>query len=156
MDAATGAGGPGGAARVLNHAPEGLLEAEVLDGLQGIVGIHADADGFTRRVNGEVQRLWEEPNAYHRNAAGRLQATDGKIASIRAAIGNGLGDARWENTRLEELFADEERIADKAILRDAPPEIDAKTAMSHRGQPRKVLAHDRPGERKGFVQTWVD
>ena len=138
------------------YVPKDQIEGEVIEGLGELLGACADPKGFTRQVNEELRRLWEESTGYDPRAAKKLEAIDGKIANIRRAIEDGLEDAAWANGRLQQLLADRKELEEAARRVGEPPQIDADTALSYRRQTGKVLAQGDPAERKDIIRKWVD
>ena len=132
------------------------IEREVIDGLSGLLGVCTDPNGFTRKVNKELKRIWEEAVGYDPGTPARILDIDGKIGHIRKAVEDGLSDAEWTNSRLKELMAERDRLSERTVSTGSAPQIDAKTAMAYRRQAEKVLSVGSNAERKQFLKTWVD
>jgi len=137
------------------YVPQAAVEAEAVKGLRGLLAVCADPRGFTRQVNEELRRLWEMSTGYNPHAAQKIADIDRKIANIRRAIEDGLGDAAWANQRLRELLAEREALPSATTAPGEPPRIDVETALAYRRQTEKVLAQGEPGERKRLLRTWV-
>jgi Recombinase len=75
--------------------PRQAVGAEVFKGIADLLNLCADPKGLARQVNEELQRLWQESvGQTGRNEAPKeVAAIDTKIANIRRAIEDGLGDA---------------------------------------------------------------
>jgi len=138
------------------YVPQAQVEAEVLEGLKGLLGVCTDPKGFTRQVNEEIRRLWEESTGHDPQAEKKVRGIDHKIANIRRAIEDGLSDAGWANERLKALMAERETLIASLAVSGEPPQIDTKTALSYRRQTEKLLRHAEPAERKRLVRTWVE
>ena len=137
------------------YVPQGQMEAEVMEGLRGLMGVCTDAKGFTREFNAELRCIWESSTGHDPAAARKIEVIDTKIANIRRAVEEGLGDAAWANSRLGELQAEREALAGASAVAGQPPQIDAKTALAYRRQTEEVLAQGDPAERKRILRTWV-
>jgi len=92
------------------YVPQREVESEVLRGLEDLLGLCADKEGFTRKVNAELRKLWEDATGFRPYAAERLSAIDKRIANIRHAVEYGLNDATWANARLKELADEREAL----------------------------------------------
>jgi hypothetical protein len=137
------------------YVPQAQVEAEVIEGLEGLVGLCADPQGFTRQMNQELRHLWETTTGHDRDAERKVREIDSKIANIRRAVEDGLSDAGWANERLGELLAERARIGEATARFGAAPQIDAKAALSYRADLGKVLVHGEMAERKKLVRAWV-
>jgi len=131
------------------------VEAEVVGGLEQLVGLCADPQGFTRQVNQELRRLWESQTGYDPDADRKVREIEGKIANIPQAIEDGLTDASWANDRLRELLDERAKLEAATVRTGAAPQIDAKTALAYRAGLGKVLAEGDMPERKALVRAWV-
>ena len=131
------------------------VEAEVAVGLESLLSVCADPKGFTRKVNEELRELWEKRTGYDPHAAKRIQSADAKIANIRQAIEDGLGDAAWANERLNRLREERERLDEQSAVSGEAPQIDVKTATSYRRQAMKALKQGEAVERKQLLRSWV-
>ncbi len=115
-----------------------------------------DPEGLTRQVNVELCRLWQNSTGHSDSmtASKELERVEAKVANIRRAVGEGLGDAPWANSRLRELCA--ERDALTATLNvPGPPQVDSETVMTYRCQAEKLMKWGQPAERKRLLRTWV-
>jgi hypothetical protein len=105
------------------YVPRRAVEAEVCQGLGGLLNVCGDPEGFTKQVNAEIRRLWEETTGRAGSGDGRKEAerVEAKIANLRQAVEDGLEDASWANARLRELTA--ERDALTARMDEPEPPI---------------------------------
>ena len=105
------------------YVPRRAVEGEVCQGLGELLRVCADPGGFTRQVNMELRRLWQESTGYADSVTARteVQRVKAKIANIRRAIEEGLADAPWANSCLRELSA--ERDALTAALNAPGPRL---------------------------------
>jgi len=92
------------------YVPQEKVEAEVVRGLEGLMSACSDPKGFARRVNKALRKLWQKSAGGSPQAADQLKKVETKIANIRQALEDGLGDAQWANTRLRELTAERNRL----------------------------------------------
>jgi hypothetical protein len=131
--------------------------AEVCQGLTGLLGLCADPEGFTRQVNIELRRLWEESSGHADRATAQkeIERVELKIGNIRRAVEDGLEDASWANARLSELIAQREELTAK-LDGPEPPLVDSRTVMAYRRETEKVIASGHPAERKRVIRTWVN
>ena len=137
------------------YVPQDWVEGEMLEGLGSLMQVCSDEDGFVRKVNEELSKLWQESSGYDPQAKGKIKQVDTKIANIRRAIEDGVRDATWANQRLGELQSERQELAQKTVACGEPPQIDAKTAMAYRRKTKKLLKRGTPQERKQLVRTWV-
>jgi hypothetical protein len=137
------------------YVPQKQIESEVLGGLRDVVGVCADVKGFTRRVNNELRQLWEASDGLRPDAGDRIAAIDRKIENIRRAVEEGLNDANWANTRLQELLTERKALLAAVAGSGKAPQIDAETAMEYRRQTEKLFRQGEPGERKRLLRSWV-
>ena len=138
------------------YVPQEAVEAEVIDGLRGLLGVCADPKGFARQANEELRRLWEESNGYDPQAERKLREIDAKVANIRQAIEDGLSDAAWANERLQHLLGERQQLAASPTPSDGPPQIDVNVALAYRRETEGLLAKGDAAERKQIVRTWVE
>jgi hypothetical protein len=85
------------------HVPQRQVEAEVLTGLNRVIGVCADPKGFTAKVNTELRRLWEDSTGFRPDAAAQIAVIDRKIGNVHQAIEDGIEDTAWANARLTAL-----------------------------------------------------
>lgn len=126
------------------YVPRRAVETEVCQGMSKLLSMCADPDGFTRQVNTELRRLWEDSTGYADNNKARkeIEQIETKIGNIRRAIEEGLADAQWANSRLRELSAERDVLA-AALNAPGPPQLDSGTVMTyrrHRPTPRPAFA----------------
>jgi hypothetical protein len=137
------------------YVPQEEVEAEVVRGLEGMMAVCLDPKGFTRRFNEELRRLWAESTDHNPQAAEQLKQVEAKIAHIRRAVEDGLGDAQWANGRLHELATERERLGRHAAS-TRPPQIDAGTVMAYREQVGRLFTHGKPVEKKQLLRKCVE
>ena len=121
-----------------------------------MVSVCTDPKGFTRQVNEELMRLWEQSTGHDPLAASKLMEVDAKVANVRKAIEDGLEDAGWANGRLRELMRERDELADKVAVQTQPPRIDIKTAMAYRRKLETLFKHGSPADKKRLLRTWVE
>ena len=132
------------------------MQAKILDGLEDLMGVCTDPKGFTKKVNEELRRLWEESTGHDPQAEKKLQAVENKIAKVHQAIEEGLEDVAWANRRLRELAQERADLRASATRPAKPPQIDTQTAMDYRRQTDKVFAQGTPAQRKRLLRSWVE
>jgi len=138
------------------YVPQEEVEAEVVRGLEGMMAVCLDPKGFTRRVNDELRRLWAESTNHNPEAAEQLKQVEAKIAHIRRAIEEGLGDAQWANGRLGELAAERERLGKHTAASTRPPQIDIGMVMAYRERVGRLFAYGKPVEKKQLLRKCVE
>ena len=138
------------------YVPQGEVEAEVVQGLEALLGVCTDPQGFTRQVNEELRRMWEGSVGCDADAPRKIEAIDAKIANVRQAIEDGLADAGWANARLGELSAERAALEGTRGRLGKAPQVDAKTAMAYRRDFGRLMAHGEPADRKRIVRAWVE
>ncbi|HEV2378692.1 MAG TPA: recombinase family protein [Terriglobia bacterium] len=138
------------------YVPRRDVESEVCKGLDELLNSCGDPDGFTRQVNSELRRVWQEDGGHADSATAgtEIATTEAKIANIRRAVEDGFADASWANARLRELIAQREALTVRRGVM-APPQLDAKTVMAYRRQTDKLMQSGHPAERKRFMRAWV-
>ena len=138
------------------YVPRRAVEAEVCQGLGQLLGLCADPKGFTRQVNMELRRLWEESTGHGDSATARteIERVEARIANIRRAVEDGLADVAWANARLGELIAERDGLTAR-LDGPQPPQLDSRTVMAYRRQTEKVMASGHPAERKRLMRAWV-
>ena len=137
------------------YVPKEQVEREVLAGLRELISVCSDKKGFTRQVNAELRRVWEESTGHDPRAAKRIEEIERKIGNLWKAIEDGISDAATANARIRALTAEREKLAGAATAVAEPPEIDVETALAYRRQTEKVLAKAQPAQRKQIVRAWV-
>ena len=138
------------------YVPRVQLESDVLEGARALLAVCSDPQAFTREVNQELQRIWEERSGVDLDAQRKVQAIDAKIQNIRRAIEEGLSDAAWANIRLRELTAERSELAERTTTAHQMPRIDAKTALAYRQELDRALAQGEPAELKRVVRACVE
>jgi hypothetical protein len=138
------------------YVPRRAVETEVCQGMSELLSMCADPDGFTRQVNTELRRLWEDSTGYADNNKARkeIEHIETKIGNIRRAIEEGLADAQWANSRLRELSAERDALT-AALNAPGPPQLDSGTVMTYRRQTEKLMQCGQPAERKRLLRAWV-
>ena len=137
------------------YVRQAQVEAEVIEGAKALLGVVSDRKGFTRRVNEELRRTWEESTGRDPQAERKIRAIDGKIENILKAIEDGLVETPWANGRLRELKAEREGLAVVAEVSGHPPQIDEKTALAYLLDFDRVLKQGSGAEKKRVVRTCV-
>ena len=139
------------------YVPRRAVETEVCQGLAELLKLCVDPEGFTRQVNAEIRRMWEEVNGHGlaTTPPKEIEQVEAKINNIRRAVEDGFADASWANARLRQLLAERERLT-TAALDGQPPQLDSQTVMSYRRQTEKVMSSGNPAERKRLVRAWVN
>jgi site-specific DNA recombinase len=138
------------------YVPQQEIEREVIAGLTDLAGFCGDPDGFTRQVNAELRRIWQESTGYDPSLPRRIGDIDAKIANIRKAVEDGLPDSEWAYTRMRELMEEKSALESQPKATGKAPQVDAATALAYRRQTEKVLAQGTNAERKQIIRTWVD
>jgi hypothetical protein len=138
------------------YVPRRAVEGEVCQGLTELLSVCADPHGFTRQVNTELRRLWEDSTGYADSDKARkeIEQIETKIGNIRRAIEEGLADAQWANSRLRQLSAERDVLA-VALNAPGPPQLDSGTVMTYRRQTEKLMQCGQPAERKRLLRAWV-
>jgi hypothetical protein len=138
------------------YVPRRAVEGEVYQGLSELLNLCASPEGFTRQVNAELLRIWEESTGFADRATARseIERVEAKIGNVRRAVEDGLDDASWANAPLRELIAERERLAARLDVGE-PPQLDSKTVMAYRRQTEKVMESGQPAERKRLMGAWV-
>ena len=137
------------------YVPQRKVEAEVLDGLRGVLNLCTDRRGFTAKVNGELRKIWEESTGFRPDTASRMATIDKKIANVRQAVEDGFNDANWANARLAELAIQRKEVVATLPATGSPPQLDVQTVMDYRRKTEKVFAAGDPAERKRLLRNWV-
>ncbi len=137
------------------YVPKKLAEEECLKGLQEVLMKCCDEEGFTKKVNEELFRIWKEKVGYDAQAKRKLQAVDAKIANIRRSIEDGLDDTKWANKRISQLTAQREGMANVVESTGEPPTLAVEEVMAYRRDLRRVLAKGTIKEQKQFIRSWV-
>lgn len=138
------------------YVPKVDIEKDVIAGLYDLLGVCTDSKGFTRQVNKELRRIWEESVGFDPTIQKRIEDIDIKIANIRRAVEDGLPDSTWAYSRMRELMAEQEELANKTIVLSEPPQIDTATAIAYRKNVERILTEGTNAERKQILKTWVD
>jgi hypothetical protein len=104
----------------------------------------------------ELRCLWEDSTGYAESITARkeIERIESKIANIRRAIEEGLGDAQWANSRLRELSAERDALT-ATLNAPGPPQLDTETVMAYRRQTEKLMQCGQPAERKRLLRAWV-
>ncbi len=121
-----------------------------------MLNICADANGFTRKVNEELRRIWEDSTGYDPTIPRKMKDIDAKIANIRKAVENGMPDDEWGYSRMRELMAERETLCTQVKVDGEAPQIDAKTAFAYRAQAEKIMRAGTNAEKKGLIRSCVD
>ena len=137
------------------YVPRRAVESEVCRGLSELLSQCADPQGFTRQVNAELRRLWQE-SGHSENASAHagIEKVEAKIANIRRAVEDGFADASWANARLRELLVKRDALTG-SLDRTEPPQLDAQTVMAYRRQTEKAMGSGYAADRKRLMRAWV-
>jgi len=138
------------------YVPQLLLESEVVRDIEGIIAKLVDPKRFTRKVNEELRRLWEQHSGYDPDAEKHIKDIDRKINHIRQQLEDGLDDTEYFNGRLRDLKSEREVLQKSLAASDKPLQVDADKALSYRANLEMILQHGKPEERKDYVQAWID
>ncbi len=138
------------------YVPQMLVEDQVVADIQGIIAKLADPASFTRHVNAELRRIWEQETGFDPNAKKRVREVDRKIAHIRKLLEDGLDDVEWANERLRALREERDSLSEAIAKPGQPAQIDSKKAMARRTDLDRVLTEAKPAERKEYIQPWIE
>jgi len=138
------------------YVPQAEVESEVMAGIAGMLSVCTDANGFTKIVNEELARIWEESTGYDPAIPQKLKDIDVKIANIRKSVENGMPDADWAYSRMRELIAEKETLSEKVTVTGQAPQISVKEAMAYRSLSGKIIANGTCAEKKKLVRSCVD
>lgn len=138
------------------YVPQAEVEAEVMAGLTSLLDVCADANGFTRKVNEELRRIWEDSTGYDPTVTHKLKDIDTKIANIQKAVENGMPDGDWAFSRMRELIAEREVLSEQVTVSGEAPQIDSKTAFAYRTQAEKIMMAGTFAEKKRLIRSCVD
>ena len=137
------------------YVPRRAVEGEVCRGLSELLSLCTDPQSFTRQVNTELRRLWQESgHSDNATAHAEIQKIEAKIANIRRAVEDGFSDASWANARLRELLVKRDALTG-SVDRAEPPQLEAQTVMAYRRQTEKVMASGHAADRKRLMRAWV-
>jgi len=124
--------------------------------LRGVLDLCADPRKFTHGVNKQLRQIWETSTDFRPDAGERIAAIDRKIENIRRAVEEeGLNEANWANTRLQELPTERESLVTTSRKAIGPPQSNVATAMDYRRQADKLLRQAGQAERKQLLRTRV-
>jgi site-specific DNA recombinase len=137
------------------YVPQRRVEAEVMEGAKALLGVCSDRKGFTRQVNEELRRAWEQRTGSDPQAERKIDAIDAKFQNILKAIEDGLAETAWANERLRELKAEREALAAAARVPGSPPQIDDKMALAYLLDLERVLKQGDVADRKRTVRACV-
>ena len=132
------------------------IEGKIADGLEGLLETCTTPKVFAREVNDRLRKAWEGATGSDSCGPARLEAIERKIENVRQAVEDGLDDAAWANERLSALKAEREQLLAATVLSGEPPLVDAREALSHAAETRKVLEHGSPKDRKQMLRQWVE
>lgn len=138
------------------YVPHAEIEREVFSGLGSLLSFSTDPERFTRKVNEELKRLWQESTGFDGSAKTKVGDIDTKIANIRKSIEDGMPDTEWAYARMRELLAEKQRLESASVVSGQAPQIDPNTAMAYRRQTEKILATGTNVERKKLLRSCVD
>ena len=138
------------------YVPQAEIEAEVTAGLTSLLGVCADANGFTRKVNEELRRIWQDSTGYDPAIPHKLRDIEAKIANIRKAVEDGLPDGEWAYSRMRELMVERDALSQQVTVTGEAPQIDVKTAMAYRVQADKIMMAGSYVEKKRLIRSCVD
>jgi len=117
-----------GCGRPAVYVPKAQVEAEVIQGIQDLLGVCGNPKGLAKKVNDELRQLWVSKASFEPNVRTRVAAIDQKIGNVRRAIEEGLEDASWANSRLQELVSERKNLESQAA---GQPHIDAETVRAY-------------------------
>ncbi len=138
------------------YVPQREIESEVITGLKSLLEVCTDPNGFTRTVNEELRRIWEESLGYDPAVPQKLKEIDSKIANIRKSIEDGMPDTDWAYSRMRELMAQKSELSQEVQVVGEAPRIDVATAMAYRTNAERILSKGSAAEKKTLLRSWVD
>ena len=138
------------------YVPQVEVESEVMVGLTSLLDVCADANGFTRKVNEELRRIWQDSTGYDPTIPHKLRDIEAKIANIRKAVEDGLPDGEWAYSRMRELMVERDALSQQVMVTGEAPQIDVKTAMAYRVQADKIMMAGSYVEKKRLLSAWID
>ena len=137
------------------YVPKEQIENSVIDGLEQVVGLWADPDRLTAKVNERLREMWRQHHGVDPAAPRKAAELDGKIARIRREIEDGTPDLEWARARLRELLAEQARLAESTSVTGSAPELDTASVSDYCRNTRRLLSHGSPEERKALIRQWV-
>ena len=126
-----------------------------MEGLKGLLGFCSDASKFTRMVNDELSALCGTTATQRGAADASLKGIEQKIANIRTAVEDGLGDAAWANQRLRELQWEKQEAARAQRAIGEVPRLTTEEVMAYRQKTEGLLAGGSPADLKKLVRNCV-
>lgn len=138
------------------YVPQSAIETEVIAGLSELLNVCTDPKGFTRQVNDELRRIWENTNGFNAATPHKLKDIDAKIANIRRAVEDGLPDAQWAYARMRELVKEKDALSQQSQTIGEPPQIDASVALAYRVKTEKILAQANNSDKKSIIRSFVE
>ncbi|MHB0937016.1 MAG: hypothetical protein ACYC6A_11565 [Armatimonadota bacterium] len=137
------------------HVRQDETEEEVFIGLHRMLRACADPRGFTRLVNAEIRKIYEEANGYDPQSAQEFAEIERRIENIRQATVNGLDDITWANAEMQRLRAEKEALEKVSVLTGKPPQLDVKAAMAYREQIEHLHEQDDPATKRAIIRDCV-
>ena len=138
------------------YVPQKDIEREVLAGLTELLNACSDPKGFTRQVNKELQRIWEDSVGFDPSVPQKVRDIDNKINNIRKAVEEGLPDANWACARMRELMSERDSLSQQITVSGEAPQIDVSEALSYRSRVDKIMSGGSYVEKKRLIRSCVD
>ena len=135
--------------------PVDFIEPRVIGELKGFLGTIAGEKDLVRRVNREIEKLWMEENDIYPDVDRKIAAIDKELRNIRDAVGRGLDDVDWANSRLAILKRERSLLEQSRLMTGEPPRIDSRLAQTQVEQLESVLEYGNNREKKEFLRNTV-
>lgn len=138
------------------YVPKDEIEQEVIVGITDLIGKFQSTDGFTRKVNRELSRLWEDKTGVNRNVEKELKGIETKIENLYKAIEGGLAFDSPTKERLSKLNTRKVEIERMTVVSTKAPYIDFKAVSNFCQRFDKVFGSSVFEDRKKMVRECVD
>ena len=138
------------------YVPQREVESEVLAGLTKLLDVCSDSRGFTRQVNEELRRMWQQSAGHDPTVPHKLRDIETKLSNIRKAVEEGLPDGDWANSRMRELMTERDSLSEQVQEVGEAPQIDSATALAYRANVERVMSIGSNAEKKQLVRSCVD
>jgi len=138
------------------YVPKDEIEREVIKGITDLIGRFQSTASFTKKVNRELCRLWEEKMGVNRNVEKELKGIQTKIENIYKAIEEGLVFDLPTKERLHALNSRKAEIEGMMVISTKAPCIDSKVVNEYLLRFDKVFESSAFEDRKKMVREFVD
>jgi len=141
------------------YIPREKVEPEVISGIEGMFTHILEHTKLVEKVNRELREMWDRESGFDPGLVKQIKAIDGRMGNVRNAILEGLKDAVWANSQIDELTREREELESRLQSQPSvsePYQIDIDSLREYFADVSQILKENNPCDCKRVVSDLVN